>query len=82
MTVTVSAKGQLVIPAKLRKRYHIRPGSRIEFLDTGQQLVIVPVPKNAKDAFEASRGILKGYSTKEFLQWRRRERQCGQAELG
>lgn len=82
MTVTVSAKGQLVIPAMLRKRYHIRPGSRIELLDTGRQIVMVPVPKNAKDAFEASRGMLKGYSTKEFLQWRRRERRREHAKLG
>ncbi len=72
MTATISAKGQLVIPAAVRKRYHLAPGSQIEILDTGQQIILVPVPK---DAFRASRGMLKGYSTKEFLAWRRRERQ-------
>ena len=71
MTVTVSAKGQLVIPAAVRKRHHLVPGSQVEILDTGVQIVIVPVPKNA---FEASRGMLKGYSMKEFLKWRRAER--------
>ena len=82
MTVTISAKGQLVIPAAMRKRYQLRPGARLELLDTGQQIVIVPVPKSAKAAFESSRGSLKGYSVKEFLQWRRRERQRDEAALG
>ena len=76
MTVTVSAKGQLVIPADVRKRYHIAPGTQVEVLDTGQQIVLVPVRKASghKDAFLASRGMLKGYSVKEFLEWRRQER--------
>lgn len=72
MTVTVSTRGQMIIPAAVRKRHHIMPGARIEVLDNGQEIVLVPIPK---DAFRASRGFLKGlYSTKEFLQWRRQER--------
>ena len=78
MTVTVSAKGQLVIPAAIRKRYRLVPGSRVEILDVGRQIVVVPVPK---DAFRASRGMLKGYSTKEFLRWRREERRRDNADL-
>lgn len=78
MAVKVSSKGQLVIPAAVRKRYHIGPGSHMEVLDTGQEIVLVPVPK---DAFRASRGMLKGYSVKEFLQWRRQERQREHARL-
>jgi AbrB family looped-hinge helix DNA binding protein len=62
----------MVIPAAVRKRYHITPGSRVEVMDTGQEIVLVPVPK---DAFRASRGMLKGYSVREFLRWRRQERQ-------
>jgi len=78
MAVTVSSKGQLVIPAKVRKRHHITPGSQVEVLDTGQQIVLVPVPK---DAFRASRGMLQGYSVKEFLHWRRQERRREHARL-
>ena len=78
MTSTMSAKGQLVIPADVRKRYHLTPGSQIEILDTGQQIILVPVPK---DAFRASRGMLKGYSVKEFLAWRRQERQREDAQF-
>ena len=72
MPVTVSTKGQLVIPSDVRKRYHIVAGTRVEVLDTGQEIVLVPVPKNA---FKASRGMLRGYSVKEFLRWRKQERE-------
>ena len=78
MTVTVSAKGQLVIPAAVRQRYRITPGTRIEVLDTGKEIVLVPVLKNS---FRASRGMLKGYSVTEFLRWRRQERRRENAEL-
>ena len=74
MTVTVSAKGQLVIPAAIRKRYKLAPKSQVSVLDTGHSIVIVPVPKG--DPFLASRGILKGkFSSKEFLKMRREERE-------
>ena len=71
MAVTVSSKGQLVIPAPVRKRYGLSPGSRVEVLDTGKEIVLVPIPK---DVFKASRGLLKGYSVREFLRWRKKER--------
>ena len=38
MTVTVSIRGQIVIPSEIRKRYHITPASRLEFVDTGKEL--------------------------------------------
>ncbi len=73
MTVTVSAKGQLVIPAAIRRRYHLTPKSKVDVLDLGHAIVIRPMRKG--DPFLASRGILKGkLSTKEFLKWRREER--------
>lgn len=78
MAVTVSSKGQLVIPASVRKRYHIVPGSRVEVLDIGQEIVLVPIPKHA---FRASRGLLKGYSVREFLRWRQQERRREHARL-
>ncbi len=79
MSVTVSSKGQLVIPASVRKRYHIVPGTHVEVLDNGREIVLVPVP--GKNAFRASRGLLKGYSVQEFLRWRRQERRHEHARL-
>jgi AbrB family looped-hinge helix DNA binding protein len=73
MTATVSAKGQLVIPAGIRKRYHLSPKSKVEVFDTGHSIIIRPVGKD--DPFLASRGILKGkVSTKDLLAMRRQER--------
>jgi len=78
MTVTVSRKGQLVIPAQVRRRYRLLPGSHVEVLDSGQEIILVPVPKSA---FRASRGLLKDYSVKEFLRWRGHERKQEHARL-
>ncbi|HBQ38351.1 MAG TPA: AbrB family transcriptional regulator [Candidatus Omnitrophica bacterium] len=73
MTVTVSMKGQLVIPAAIRKRYHLVPKSKVDVLDLGHAIVIRPMPTG--DPFLASRGILKGkVSTQALLKMRREER--------
>ncbi len=37
----VSAKGWVVIPAALRRRYHLQPGTVVEFREEGEKLVIV-----------------------------------------
>jgi AbrB family looped-hinge helix DNA binding protein len=73
MTVTVSTKGQVVIPSQLRKRYNLKPRAKIEFLDTGKEIVLVPLPE---DPFKASYGILKGkgITTKDLIKHRREER--------
>lgn len=78
MAVRVSSKGQLVIPASIRRRYQIMPGSRVEVLDIGREVVLVPLPKKS---FPASRGMLKGYSVGTFLRWRRQERRREHARL-
>ena len=45
-TMTISAKGWLVIPADLRKKYDLKPGSRVRFVDYGGVLSIVPAQKD------------------------------------
>ena len=42
MTITVSAKGQLVIPAAIRRRYHLKPKTKVEVFDTGHSIIIRP----------------------------------------
>ena len=71
MTVSVSVKGQMVIPAKIRKKYHIKPESKVELIDTGKEIVIIPLPSNP---FRQSKGILKGVTTKDLIKARRKER--------
>jgi AbrB family looped-hinge helix DNA binding protein len=71
MSVTVSTRGQTVIPSEIRRRYHIGHKTRLEFIDTGKEIIMVPVPP---DSFTHSRGILKGVSTRDLLSARRKER--------
>jgi AbrB family looped-hinge helix DNA binding protein len=54
---TVTTKGQLVIPARLRKKYSIRKGTKVAFIEDGHRLILQPVT----DAFiQRIRGSLKG----------------------
>ena len=77
MTATLSSRGQLVIPAPLRKRRHLKPGVKFEFIDTGTVIVLVPLPK---DPFAASRGILKGIlGSSDVIAARRQERRRAHA---
>ncbi|MFH1542340.1 MAG: AbrB/MazE/SpoVT family DNA-binding domain-containing protein [bacterium] len=72
MTTTLSKKGQIVIPIELRERYNIEPGSRVELMDIGGEIVIIPI--TIKNPIDEARGILKGgKSTKELLKSIRKE---------
>lgn len=55
MNTTVSQKGWVVIPAELRKKYGITPGSRLQFVDYGDMLALIPIPDNP---IEAAAGML------------------------
>jgi AbrB family looped-hinge helix DNA binding protein len=68
----VSAKGWVVIPAVLRKRFGIEPGSSIEFRETGERIVLIP---ESKDPVEAFYGKLAGKMslTDALLEERRKE---------
>jgi len=70
---TVSSKGWVVIPADYRKRYQVRPGSRVEIVDYGGGMSLVPVLSNPiRDA----QGLINGRRslTGALLQERARER--------
>ena len=44
MTLTISPKGWGVIPAELRRKYHLHPGQAVQVVDYGGILALVPVP--------------------------------------
>ncbi len=71
MTVTVSARGQMVIPVSIRKRYNIKPHSNVELLDLGSEVVIVPV---SGASIAGSKGILKGVYSYDLIKERRKLR--------
>ena len=73
-TAYVTSKGQLVIPARLRKRYGITAGTKIRFIERGGEIVIQPVTK----AFIRSVcGMLKSgtRATDELLKERGKDRE-------
>jgi AbrB family looped-hinge helix DNA binding protein len=57
MTVTVSEKGWVVIPAELRKKHNLTPGTEIQVVDYGGVLALVP---KLPDPVRQAAGMLKG----------------------
>jgi AbrB family looped-hinge helix DNA binding protein len=76
MSVTVSEKGWVVIPADLRRKYNLRPETEVSVVDYGGVLALVPVM--ARPAQDAA-GLLKGRTslTRSLLAKHRRERARG-----
>ena len=54
---TVKAKGQVVIPVEIRRRFLIDQGTRVAFLEEKGRLVIQPVTDQFIDGME---GVLTG----------------------
>ncbi len=73
MKTTVTARGQTVIPAKVRRAHRIAPRTRVEWIDDGETIRVVPLPE---DPIAAARGAAKGLR-KVLLRDRKRERQRG-----
>ena len=61
--VKTTVKGQIVIPAKLRKKYHISKGTRVKIVDKDGEIVIKPLltnpVKEARGIFREGRSALK-----------------------
>ena len=55
--VRTLAKGQIVIPAEIRKRYKITPGVEIQVMEYGGIIYIIPP---VDDPVKAACGILPG----------------------
>ncbi|MFO1155142.1 MAG: AbrB/MazE/SpoVT family DNA-binding domain-containing protein [Rhodospirillales bacterium] len=70
MRSTITARGQTVIPAPVRKRFHLGPADRLEWVMEGDRIVVVPVKSDPISAF---RGQGTGGSTDRLLDDRRRE---------
>jgi AbrB family looped-hinge helix DNA binding protein len=71
---TVTTKGQLVIPAKLRRKYAIREGTQVAFLEEENRLVLQPL---TPEFVRSLRGALKTdpSALKILLDDRKRERE-------
>ena len=54
---TVKAKGQLVIPVDIRRKFQIDQGTRVAFMEEGGRLFIQPV---TDEFIDNMRGVLAG----------------------
>ena len=73
----VTSKGQLVVPARIRHRYGIKPGTRINFVEENGRVIFQPVSAEYIHSF---RGMFKGSAgeksaVQEHLEDRQLERE-------
>lgn len=57
MNLTISSKGWVVIPAELRRKYNLTPGSEVQVVDYGGVLALLPVTESP---IEEAAGMLTG----------------------
>jgi AbrB family looped-hinge helix DNA binding protein len=70
----VTSKGQLVIPAKLRRKYGIKPGTKVCFIEGEREIIFQPV---TKESIRSVAGMLKSDTpvTKGLLKERAKDKQ-------
>jgi len=73
MQSTVTSRGQTVVPAKIRRDHRIEPQTRLEWIDDGHSIRVVPV---ADDPVEAAKGFSRGLGARLRAE-RDRERELG-----
>ncbi len=69
VAAVISSKGQIVIPANLRKRYRLREGSTVVFQEERGRLVLEP---SNYDALYALQGSLREFPLEADLEEERR----------
>lgn len=58
MISTITTKGQITIPASIRKTYDLHPNDRVDFIAEGDRIILIPV-KTLRDF----RGSVTGSGT-------------------
>lgn len=64
-SAVISSKGQVVIPASLRRKYHLEEGVTVIFQDDDGRLTLEP---SNFDALYALQGTLRNYPLEEALE--------------
>jgi len=70
MKTTVTERGQTVVPAKIHRDHGIVPQSRLEWIDDGHSIRVVPIPA---DPVRAAIGMTRGLG-RRLLEERKRAR--------
>ena len=64
METYATTKGQIVIPASLRRKYGIKVGTKIIIHDAGEEIVLRPI---TEQYLKSLRGSLKGSDALKIL---------------
>lgn len=68
-TAVISSKGQIVIPARLRKRYRLQKGTTVVFQEERGRLILQP---NSYETIYALQGSLRKFPLEADLEAERR----------
>ena len=69
----VTSKGQIVIPKRIREKYHISSSTLIRWIEKEEGILMVP---DAEDPIFAARGMLKGSGIlKAYMQEKKYEKE-------
>jgi AbrB family looped-hinge helix DNA binding protein len=75
METYATTKGQIVIPAALRKKYGITEGTRIVIIDNDREIILRPI---TPEYLKSLRGSLKGSGALQVLrEERKKDRERG-----
>jgi len=77
----VTSKGQLVVPARLRRKYGIKAGTRVRFVERDREIVLQPV---TRQYIRSVCGLLSeaGPATPALLKERVRDKQREEPRAG
>jgi len=76
----VTTKGQLVIPARIRRKLGIKPGTKVCFVEREGEILFQPV---TKEYIRSVCGMLKSATsvTEELLNERKKDKEREEAKL-
>ena len=73
-TSVVTIKGQIVVPVKIRRKFGIKKGTRIAFIEQSGKLIIQPLDKGYFDSLAGVLGT-EGKMLKSLLEDKKKERE-------
>jgi AbrB family looped-hinge helix DNA binding protein len=70
----MTSKGQIVVPAKLRKRYGLKPGTKVYFIERDHEILFQPL---TKEYLQSVHGMLTSETpaTKDLLNQRAKDKE-------
>ncbi len=76
-TAYVTSKGQLVVPSRIRRRFGIKPGTRVNFVEEGDRIIFQPVTREYISSFRGVFKLKPGEKSvvQELLEERRAEKE-------